>query len=120
MMFAPSCPRLSRASTSFFQARRGWPGLLYSPETSPTGVRGHDRHIMMAWIRLPGRAIHAVERGVDRGSTARVCSVGNAGGSEPARAVPSVRDTPGHWLQVAGPLGIRWGACGSLSASPLD
>src|SRR4051794_23173707 len=27
-----------------------WPGLLYSPETSPTGVRGHDRHIIMAWI----------------------------------------------------------------------
>src|SRR5438067_8238129 len=35
--------------------RRGWPGLLYGPETSPTGVRGHGRHIIIAWIRLPRR-----------------------------------------------------------------
>src|ERR1700735_1650310 len=31
------------------------PGLLYGPETSPTGVRGHDRHIIIAWNRLSGR-----------------------------------------------------------------
>src|SRR5206468_3531461 len=29
--------------------------LLYSPNTSPTGVRGHDRHIIIAWNRLSGR-----------------------------------------------------------------
>src|SRR4051794_4991733 len=28
------------------------PALLYSPETSPTGVRGHHRHIIIAWKRL--------------------------------------------------------------------
>ncbi len=25
---------------------------MFSPETSPTGVRGHDRHIIIAWNRL--------------------------------------------------------------------
>ena len=32
-----------------------WPDLLFSPGTSPTGVRGHDRHIIIAWNRLSGR-----------------------------------------------------------------
>ena len=47
----------------------GCAGQVYSPETSPTGVRGHDRHVIIAWIRLPGRAIHAMARGVDYGPT---------------------------------------------------
>src|SRR3984893_18627289 len=32
------------------------PGQVFSPGTSPTGVRGHDRHINIAWIRLRRRA----------------------------------------------------------------
>jgi hypothetical protein len=40
---------------------------MYSPETSPTGVRGHDRHIMMAWRFGFKEAFHAVARGVDHG-----------------------------------------------------
>jgi Queuosine biosynthesis protein QueC len=28
---------------------------MFSPGTSPTGVRGHDRHIIIAWDRLSGR-----------------------------------------------------------------
>src|SRR5690349_19116055 len=30
-------------------------GQVYSPGTYPTGVRGHDRHVIIAWIRLSGR-----------------------------------------------------------------
>src|SRR5687767_5993731 len=35
--------------------RHGLPGQVYGPETSPTGVRGHDQHIHYAWNRLQGR-----------------------------------------------------------------
>src|SRR5262249_59045669 len=43
-----------------------WPGLLYGPETSPTGVRGHDRHVIVAWNRLgrpsmPWREVSVVD-----------------------------------------------------------
>jgi len=31
---------------------------VYSPETSPTGVRGHDRHIILAWGLVAREAIH--------------------------------------------------------------
>jgi transposase-like protein len=33
----------------------GLPDQVFSPGTSPTGVRGHDRHIIIAWNRLSGR-----------------------------------------------------------------
>src|ERR1700733_2867663 len=50
------CGRLSRMSLRSCGLRTSsWPGLLYGPETSPTGVRGHDRHIIIAWNRLQGR-----------------------------------------------------------------
>src|SRR6202034_3969296 len=32
----------------------GLPDQVFSPETSPTGVRGHDRHIMMHGIGFQG------------------------------------------------------------------
>src|SRR5574340_252736 len=40
--------------TALQEARRGWPGQVFSPGTSPTGVRGHSRHVIIAWIRSKG------------------------------------------------------------------
>src|SRR4051812_50039065 len=45
--------------------------------------------------------LHAVERGVDRGSAARACSTGDAGRGKPAGAVPAVRGPSEHRIQVA-------------------
>ena len=51
-----------------FLTEDGLPGQVFSPGTSPTGVRADHRH-MMAWIGLPTReALHAVARGVGYGT----------------------------------------------------
>ena len=97
-------------------SRRGWPGQVYGPATSPTGVRGHHRHII-AGMDSVREAVHALARGVGDGSAAGVCGTGDAGGSEPAGALPAVRDPSGHRVQVAWPLGRRRGAGGSFAAS---
>src|SRR5262245_55501897 len=61
---------MSRPSTSYVadKARRGCPAQVYGPETSPTGVRGHDRHIqdgMESAARrpsMPWREVSIVEQ----------------------------------------------------------
>src|SRR6202034_2543378 len=37
-----------------FYILESFSGVLFFPETSPTGVRGHDRHIMMHGIGFQG------------------------------------------------------------------
>jgi hypothetical protein len=46
----------------------------------------------MGWIGLVWEAFHALERGVDNGSTTGVCVAGHARRSEPAGIVPPVLD----------------------------
>src|SRR5258708_39623400 len=66
-------------------------------------------------------ASHAMEEGVDDGSAARVCAVGDAGRSEPAGVVPALRDSPRYGLQVAGAVVARGDVAGRpLAASAHD
>lgn len=95
-------------------SKDGLPGQVFSPGTSRTGVRGHDRHIIMHGFGGWGDQIHAMDRGVGDGSTARVCAACNAGRSEPAGALPAVRHSPGHRLQMAQPAGRP------IGSSPTD
>src|SRR6266700_319171 len=86
-------------------------------------ARGHDRRVFgdiadtstahgLAFLG----ASHAMEEGVNDGSAARVCAVGDAGRGEPAGVVPALRDSSGYGLQVAGAVGAR----GDVAGRPLE
>src|SRR5258707_2317031 len=74
------------------------PGLMFSPGTSPTGVRGHDRHIIVHGFGDSGGPIHSMARGVGDGTTAGGGAACDAGGGEPAGGLSAGRYLPGHRL----------------------
>src|SRR5215469_9035987 len=86
-------------TTGALQQPRGWPGLRVW-----TGDIGNA--CSETWVTLGGMnhgGWHAVERGVAHGSADRVCGLGAATGSKPARVVSAVRDQCQDRLQMVGP-----------------
>ena len=70
----------------------------------PTGVRGHGRHIIIAWNWLKGG--HPCHGARCRRWISGVSLFGlRCRRGEPAGAVPTVRDSSGHRVQVAWPRG---------------
>src|SRR6185437_15969064 len=53
-------------------------------------------------------AVRALARGVEDGRETRVCAHGAVGRRQPPRALPAVRDTPGHGLQMAQAMESAW------------
>jgi putative endonuclease len=99
----PEWKELDYTLVCFLGRRRapdGWPPQVFSPDTSPTGVRGHSRHIRLGRICFE-EAVHAVARGVEDGRASGVCPASDARGREPPGAVPAVRGSSCYGLQMA-------------------
>src|SRR6201999_3156323 len=82
----------------------GLPGQVYGPGTSPTVVRGHHRHIIIAWNRLsrrPSMPWREVSKMDERREVIRLAMQEGATGRELCRRF-GIHPDPGYkWLARA-------------------